>query len=428
MTRRRVVVTGMGVVAPNGVGLDEFDAALRAGRSGLRHVPKLAELGFGCTVAGVPQRTDAVAERYFDSDLLLAMNANHRFGAIAAVDAWTDAGFARPDRNDEHVHWEAGAILGTGIGGLDTVGERLVPMTDAGKVRRLGSTIVEQVMSSGVSARISGLLALGNQVTTNSSACSTGTEAIIEGANRIRAGLAERMLCGGSEGDSHYIWAGFDGMRVLSRNFNAEPERASRPMSASAGGFVPGSGAGVLHLESLESATARGARIHAEVLGGALNCGGHRGGGSMTAPNPDSVRRCIAGALADAGISPDEVDAISGHLTATGADPNEVEAWAAALLAAPGELPPITATKSMIGHALGAAGAIESVACVQMLRGGYVHPARNCEDVHPRIEPFAASIPHEARPMPQLATIAKASFGFGDVNACVVFRKWTGER
>lgn len=425
MSRRRVVVTGMGVVAPNGVGLEAFDAALRAGRSGIRGVPKLAELGFACTVAGVPQETDAVAGAYFDGELLLAMNANHRFGGIAAVDAWTDAGFARPERGDDRVHWECGAVLGTGIGGLDTVGEKLVPMTDAGKVRRLGSTIVEQVMSSGVSARVSGLLALGNQVTTNSSACSTGTEAILEGALRIRTGLAERMLCGGSEGDSHYSWAGFDGMKVLSRRFNDEPEKASRPMSASAGGFVPGSGAGVLHLESLESAEKRGARIYAELLGGALNCGGHRGGGSMTAPNPESVRRCIQGALADAAVAPREVDAINGHLTATGADPNEVDAWAKALERGPGELPPITSTKSMIGHALGAAGAIESVACVLMLQGGYVHASLNCEDVHPRIEPFAASIPHATRPLPGLATIVKASFGFGDVNACAVFRKWT---
>jgi 3-oxoacyl-(acyl-carrier-protein) synthase len=282
-------------------------------------------------------------------------------------------------------------------------------------------------MGSGVSARVSGLLALGNQVTSNSSACSTGTEAIVEGATRIRHGLAERMLCGGSEGHSHYSWAGFDAMRVLSRRFNDEPEKASRPMSASAGGFVPGAGAGVLHLESLESASKRGARIHAELLGGALNCGGHRGGGSMTAPNPESVRRCIRAALADAGLDPREIDAINGHLTATGADPNEVEAWAAALDRAPCDLPPITSTKSMIGHALGAAGAIESVACVQMLLGGYVHPSRNCEDVHPRIAPYAGSIPHERRPLPQLRTIIKASFGFGDVNACVVYRKWTGE-
>jgi 3-oxoacyl-(acyl-carrier-protein) synthase len=416
----------MGVVAPNGIGLAAFDAALREGRSGLSHVPRLAELGFACTVAGVPPGVDAAAEAAFDGEMLLAMNANHRMGALAAVEAWTDAGFERPAAHDDRVHWEAGAVLGTGVGGLDTVGGKLVPMTDAGKVRRMGSTVVEQVMGSGVSARVSGLLALGNQVTSNSSACSTGTEAVLDGLARIRAGLAERMLCGGSEGDSHYIWAGFDAMRVLSRRFNEEPEKASRPMSASAGGFVPAAGAGVLHLESLESAERRGARIHAEVLGGALNCGGHRGGGSMTAPNPEGVRRCIRAALADAGIAPPEVDAISGHLTATGADPNEVEAWAAALEAAPGALPPITATKSLVGHALGAAGGIEGVACVLMLRGGYVHASRNCEDVHPRVEPFAASIPHETKPMPALRTIAKASFGFGDVNACVVFRKWGG--
>jgi 3-oxoacyl-(acyl-carrier-protein) synthase len=426
VTRRRVVVTGMGVVAPNGVGLDAFDAALREGRSGVRHVPRLAELGFACTVAGVPPGVDAAAEAALEAELLLAMNANHRMGALAAIEAWTDAGFERPRPDDDRVHWEAGAVLGTGVGGLDTVGGKLVPMTDAGRVRRMGSTVVEQVMGSGVSARVSGLLALGNQVTSNSSACSTGTEAVLEGVARIRAGLAERMLCGGSEGDSHYIWAGFDAMRVLSRRFNEEPDKASRPMSASAGGFVPAAGAGVLHLESLESAERRGARIHAEVLGGVLNCGGHRGGGSMTAPNPEGVRRCIRGALADAGITPREVDAISGHLTATGADPSEVEAWAAALEAAPGALPPITATKSMVGHALGAAGGIESVACVLMLRGGYVHASRNCEDVHPRVEPFAASIPHETKPMPALRTIAKASFGFGDVNACIVFRKWDG--
>lgn len=427
MSGRRVVVTGMGVVAPNAIGLAAFDAALRAGTSGLRHVPKLAELGFGCTVAGVPQGADTIAEAYFDAELLLAMNGNHRYGSIAAVDAWVDAGFERPDPADDHVYWEAGAVLGTGVGGLDTVGERLVPSTDAGKVRRLGSTIVEQVMGSGISARVSGLLALGNQVTSNSSACSTGTEAIVLGATRIRHGLAERMLCGGSEGASQYSWAGFDAMRVLSRKFNDEPEKASRPMSASAAGFVPGSGAGVLHLESLDSAAKRGARIYAELLGGALNCGGHRGGGSMTAPNPDSVRRCIRAALADGGLDPHEIDAINGHLTATGADPSEVAAWADALERSPDQLPPITSTKSMIGHALGAAGAIESVACIQMLLGGYVHPSLNCEDVHPRIEPYAASIPHVLRPLPQLTTIVKASFGFGDVNACVVYRTWTGD-
>jgi 3-oxoacyl-(acyl-carrier-protein) synthase len=260
-------------------------------------------------------------------------------------------------------------------------------------------------------------------VTTNSSACSTGTEAVAEGCLRIRQGLAERMLCGGVEAASHYIWAGFDAMRVLARSWNDEPERASRPLSASAGGFVPGAGAGVLLLESLESALARGARIRAEVLGVALNCGGHRGGGSMTAPNPAGVERCIRAALGDGGLEPGRIDVVNGHLTATGADPREVASWARALGRGPERFPLLTATKSLIGHALGAAGGIECVASVLMAEGDFVHASLNCEDVHPEIEPFAGAIVHQSRPAP-VGTVAKAGFGFGDVNAVVVFGKW----
>lgn len=420
----RVVVTGLGVLAPNGNSARDFEMAIRKGQSGIRLDERMVEHGFGSHVAGVPQGVDELADSYFDAELLLAMNSAHRYAAIAAVDAWIDAGLERPDRDDDAVDWDTGTVLGTGIGGMDTIATRVVPLTEARKVRRLGSTAVEQVMTSGVSARLSGILALGNQVTTNSSACSTGSEAISMGAERIRHGLATRMLCGGVEGDSHYVWAGFDAMRVLCRRFNDAPERASRPMSATAAGFVPSAGAGILMLESLESARERGVRIYAEVLGSAINCGGHRNGGSMTAPNPYGVRRCITAALADAGIEPREVDAINGHLTATAADPREVESWAAALGCAARDLPPITSTKSMIGHALGAAGAIESVACVLMVSGGFVHPSINCEDVHPEIEPYAASIPHTVLELPELEVVVKAGFGFGDVNACLVFRKW----
>ncbi len=420
----RVVVTGLGVLAANGNGIHAFELALRKGHSGIRQNEKMIECGFGSHVAGVPQGIDEIAESYFDEDMLRAMNSGHRFASIASVDAWTDAGLERPDPADDTVDWDTGAILGTGIGGMDTIAAKVVPLTDSKMIRRLGSTAVEQVMASGVSARLSGLFALGNQVTTNSSACSTGSEAISMGFERIRNGLAKRMLCGGAEGASHYIWAGFDAMRVLCRKFNDEPERASRPMSASAAGFVPSAGAGVLMLESLDSARERGARIYCEIAGSAVNCGGHRGGGSMTAPNPESVKRCIKAALADAQTQPEEVGAINAHLTATGADPNEVRSWSAALDCRPQDLPPITSTKSMIGHALGAAGGIESVASVLMLRGGFIHASINCGDVHPEIEPYAASIPHTARELPDLQVVMKAGFGFGDVNACVVFRKW----
>ena len=421
---RRVVITGLGVIAPNGNGIRDFELALRKGQSGVCYQPQMEECKFACRVAGCPEGVDELAEASFAEDELMAMNMSHRYASLAAVEAWTDAGFELPDRDDDRVQWDAGAILGTGIGGMDVIASKVVPLTDAGKVRRLGSTVVEQVMSSGISARISGQLALGNQVTSNSSACSTGTEAVAMGLERIRRGLADRMLCGGAEAASHHIWAGFDSMRFLCRDFNDEPEKASRPMSASAGGFVPGAGAGVLLLEELDSAEARGARIYAEVLGAGVNCGGHRSGGSMTAPNPEGVRRCIRLALDDAGLAASEVDAISGHLTATGADPAELSSWTRALECQPDALPPIVSTKSMVGHLLGAAGAVESVASILMLRGGFVHPSINCEDVHPEIEPYAASIPHEMWERADMRVMIKAGFGFGDVNACLVFRKW----
>ena len=417
-------MTGLGVLAPNGHGLEAFERALRQGESGIRVVPGLAELKFGCQVGGVPQGVDQLQGDYLSDEELYAMNPNMVYAAIAAIDAWTDAGLPRiaPDAEPD---WSTGAVIGTGIGGIDTIAEKLAPKTDAGKVARLGSTMVEQIMSSGNSARVAGLLGLGNQVTTNSSACNTGTEAIVEAFHRIREGRAERMLAGGSEGHSKYIWAGFDAMKVLNRGKNDAPAQASRPLSASAAGFIPGSGSGVLMLESLDSARARGARIWAEVLGGFVNCGGHRQGGSMTAPNPTSVQRCIRGAVAMAGILPRDIGLINGHLTATFADPHEVENWRAALELSAEQLPLIQSTKSLIGHALGAAGGIECVASVLQVARGFAHGSLNCEDLHPEVARFASSVVHQTREVPELSVIAKASFGFGDVNGCVIFKKYS---
>lgn len=423
MTNQRVVITGLGVLAPNGHGLAAFAGALKEGKSGIRFHQHLADAKFGCQVGGIPENVDALQRRYLSDEELLAMNPNMIYAAIAALDAWADAGLRRAPPEADEVDWDTGAIIGTGIGGIDTIAEKLAPKVDAGKVGRLGSTMVEQIMSSGNSARIAGLLGLGNQVSTNSSACNTGTEAVVDAFFRIREGRAVRMLAGGSEGSSKYIWAGFDGMKVLNRTKNDAPAEASRPLSASAAGFIPGSGAGVLMLESLASAQARGARIYAEVLGGYVNCGGHRMGGSMTAPNPTSVRRCIQGAVAMAGIEPKQIGAINGHLTATFADPKEVRSWSEALELSPERMPLIHSTKSLIGHALGAAGGIECVASVLELHHGFVHGSANCEDLHPEITPFASRIPHRSIDVPDLEIIAKASFGFGDVNGCVIFKK-----
>ncbi|MRR15209.1 MAG: beta-ketoacyl-[acyl-carrier-protein] synthase family protein [Deltaproteobacteria bacterium] len=421
---RRVVITGMGVAAPNAHGLKDFEQALREGRSGIRFQQLLADLKFGCQIAGIPENFDAIRKSYFDHEKLMSINDNIGYASVSAVDAWTDGGFKIPDSDDETVDWDTGVIAGSGIGGMDTIAQSVVPMINEGRVRRLGSRIVEQVMNSGTSARIGGLIGAGNKVTSNSSACSTGNEAIIDALWRIRDGLAKRMIAGGSEGATPYIWGGFDAMRVICRKFNDNPAAGSRPLSASACGFVPGSGGAMLLLEDLETALSRGARIYAEVVGGAVNSGGQRMGGSMTAPNPEGVRRCIRAAVADAGIGPQEVDAVNGHLTATYADPIEVQNWAAALERTPDNFPYINATKSLIGHCLGAAGAIESVAAVLQVYRGFLHPSLNCEDVHPDVAPYAAKIPQKCMEFPELKYLAKAGFGFGDVNSCIIFKKW----
>ncbi len=423
MKNARVVITGMGVLAPNAHGLEEFEVALREGRSGIRHSELLRDLNFACQVVGQPQNVDALKEKYLAPASLLAMNSSMTFAAIAALDCWRDAGFKVIDQAEGIVDWDTGAIVGTGVGGVDTIGGQVTPFTDQGKVKRLGSTMVEQSMSSAVSANIGGLLGLGGQVTTNSSACSTGTEAIINAFWNIKEGRIKRMLAGSSEGISQYTWATFDAMRVLARGFNDEPTKASRPMSATAKGFVPSSGAGMLMLENLDSALARGARIYAEIVGVHVNCGGQRNGGSISAPNPHGVVRCIQTALAMANISYKDIDLINGHLTATMADPLELKNWQNALQCKAHELPFINSTKSLIGHALGAAGSIECVACVLQLYKGFMHGSVNCEDLHPEIAPFSERIMRSTKAF-NAKFLAKASFGFGDVNACLLLQKW----
>jgi len=285
---------------------------------------------------------------------------------------------------------------------------------------------VVQTMASGVSAYLGGIIGLGNQVSTNSSACSTGTEAILMAYERIKLGKATRMLAGSSSDHGPYLWGGFDAMRVMNYRQNETPEQASRPMSAMAAGFVPGSGAGALVLETLESANERGAKIYAEIIGGAINAGGQRGEGTMTAPNSEAVQRCIKGAIHDAAIHANDIDAINGHLTATVKDSVEVKNWAEALDRKGKNFPYIHSLKSMIGHCIGAAGSIECVASVIELDQGFLFPSINCEDVHPDITSTIdeEKIVRTLKTPEQLNIIAKASFGFGDVNSCIILKKF----
>jgi len=420
---RRVVITGLGIVAPNGVGIADFTKAIKNGDSGIRFYQELEDLNFSCCIGGIPDVTEELKATYFTSLQLHNFNSSGiLYGCIAGIDAWKDAGFSVDA--ESKLDFDSGTVFGTGTSGVDKFREAIYKLDDK-KVKRLGSTVVVQTMASGVSAYLGGMLGLGNQVTTNSSACTTGTEAIMMGFDRIRSGKAKRMLVGSCSDHGPYLWGGFDAMRVMTYKHNNAPEKGSRPMSTTASGFVPGSGAGALVLESLESALERGANVYAEILGGAINSGGQRNGGTMTAPNCIAVQRCIQEALENSDTKASEIDAVNGHLTATLKDPVEIQNWATALQRKDTDFPYINSIKSMVGHCLAAAGSIESVAAVLQLKEGFIFPNINCEDVHPEIEKIISEerIPKKMINK-ELNIVAKASFGFGDVNACVIFKKY----
>ena len=421
--KHRVVITGMGVVAPNAIGLKNFLEAIKHGKSGIKFHQKLRDLKFSCCIGGVPSVTEELKSQYltplqlrgFDSSGIL-------YGCIAGIDAWKDAGFEI--NKNSPVDYDSGMVFGTGTSGTEKFREAIYKL-DNKKVKRLGSTVVLQTMASGISAYLGGILGLGNQVTTNSSACTTGTEALLMGFERVQSGKASRMLVGSCSDDGAYIWGGFDAMRVMTYKHNDTPTKGSKPMDAEASGFVPGSGSGALVLESLETALKRRATIYAEVLGGNINSGGQRNGGTLTAPNSEAVQKCIVDALKDANIKSNEIDAINGHLTATTKDIHEIESWTKALQRKGKEFPMINSLKSMTGHCLAAAGSIENVATVLQLKHQFIFPNINCDEVHPDILNL---IEKEKIPTKllnkKLNIIAKASFGFGDVNGCVIFKRY----
>ena len=422
--KNRVVITGLGVVAPNGVGIADFTKAIKTGTSGITFHQSLKDKGFSCCIGGIPTISEEKKAAYLSPLQLRGFNSTSiLYGCIAGMDAWKDAGFKEGENSN--LDYDSGLIFGTGTSGIEKFREAIYKIDDQ-QVRRLGSTSVVQTMASGISAYLGGILGLGNQVTTNSSACTTGTEALLMGFDRIKNGKAKRMLVGSSSDSSLYTWGGFDAMRVMSYKHNENPEKGSRPMSETAAGFVPGSGAGALVLESLESALERKATIYAEVLGGNINSGGQRNGGTLTAPNSEAVQKCIINAMADAQISSHEIDVINGHLTATSKDALEIENWTKALQRKKNQFPYINSLKSMVGHCLAAAGAIESVASVIQLKEQFVFPNINCEDIHPEIsELIAPEKVLQSTIEKKINIIAKASFGFGDVNACVIFKEYS---
>ena len=418
----RVVITGLGVVSPNGLGIPDFLHAIQNGVSGVKYIPQYEELKFHCQASGMPEFEWDQLKNYITETSLYGLKSKGiAFGIKAALDAWTDAG---NEIAGEETLWETGCVFGSSVADTDVI-KNAITRVDAKESKKLGSRVVEQIMNSGVTAYIGGRLGLGNKIISNSSACATGTQAILMGHEYIKHGIAKRMVVGSSEFVDAYVFGAFDSMRILSRNFNDHPEKASRPMSMSAGGFVPGSGAGALVLEDLDFALARNATIYAEILGGSNNSGGQRNGGTMTAPSSAGVIRCIHEALADANTSARSIDLVCGHLTATLADKLEIENWVQALGRSGEDFPLVNSLKSMIGHCLSAAGSIEVVAAVLQIVHGFVHPNINLEDPNPEIVNLISShnLP-TTMVKKEINVVAKANFGFGDINTCLIISKY----
>lgn len=415
----RVVITGVGVVAPGATGLSAFERLLKSGRSVVGSDRRLERLNFNCRVSGqCTLSADALLATLSELDQRRWTSSGLRFASVAGHEALTMSRLPVPL---EEPDVRRSVVFGASAPSLDVLRD-MFALTDAGKAKKLGSSAVELQMPSTPAAHLAARLGAGGQVTCNSAACATGTEALLMGYERILSGQADVVLVGSTEAESPHLWSGFDALRVLSYKHNDAPERASRPLSASASGLVPAAGAGALVLERMSHAQARDAAVLAEVLGGHVNCGAQRQGGSMSAPNPSAMRRCVFEALRRAQVEPRAVDAISGHLTATRADPVEVECWSDALDRRGDAFPWLTAPKAIWGHALTACGALELVASVVQLRSGFLHGSPNCEDLHPAVAERVAPrrVVRETIFPDRLQTLVKANFGFGDVNACVV--------
>jgi len=425
MNSHRVVITGMGVISSIGNNLQEFTQSLKEGKSGIQKIPLLEELGFGCQLGGLINIAAAPYYSYIEQFLLSEASNVVKYAVVAGLEAWANAGLSIPENFDNEPDYNTGLITGSAIGTVDIYEHKILPNVQNKTLRRLRSTTVEHSMLSAPSANLAGILGLANYIGFNSSACSTGTESIILGYRHIKQGFAQRMLVGGVDIFTPAGWSGFDAMRVTNRNSNEHPELASRPMSTSAQGFVPAEGCGMLVLEDYQTAIERGAPIIAEIVGGYINSGGQRKGGTMTAPSSEGVIRCIHEAIKDANIQPTDIDLISGHLSSTMADVLEVQNWSQALNRKGSDFPYINSLKSLTGHNIGATGAIETIATALQLKHQFLHPSLNCEDLHPEISLLISDkkIPYQPQNNISLQYAIKSSFGFGDTNAILILKR-----
>ncbi len=411
--RERAVITGLGAVTPLGNDVSTYWAGLVAGRSGVGWIGAYDAADQEVRIAAEVKGFDAV-------ELLGRKKARRtdRFTQMALVAADEAIADARLDFEDEGVGRNAAVLLGTGGGGLNTLLDNADVMRERG-ARRVSPMMIPMLMANSAAGEIAIEYGLRGLTLSLASACATGTHAIGEAARLIGMGAAKVVIGGASDAWIHPVtMASFNNMQALSRR-NDEPERASRPFDSDRDGFVAGEGAGVLVLESLEHARLRGARIYAEVTGyGASSDAFH-----ITAPD-DQGRGAILSmerALEDAGLHPEEIDYVNAHGTST---PLNDAIETKAIHQVFGEHAyrvPISSTKSMIGHLLGAAGAVEAIACIKSLETGMLHPTTNYETPDPDCD--LDYVPNQARETHPRTALSN-SFGFGGHNATLIFTAW----
>jgi 3-oxoacyl-[acyl-carrier-protein] synthase II len=419
---KRVVVTGMGMLTPLGCGVEPTWSRLIKGESGASKVDRFDVSDLSCKIACQLPRGDGSNGTY-NPDQWMEPKEQRKvdqfivYAMCAARQALDHAGWHPQSYEDQT---RTGVLIGSGIGGIEGIADVAVILKEKGPRRVTPFFIPGRIinLASGYVSIEFGLKGPNHAVVT---ACSTGAHAIGDAARMIMLGDADVMLAGGTESPVNRIsLAGFAALRALSTGFNDEPTRASRPYDKDRDGFVMGEGAGVVVLESLEHAKARGAKIYAELIGYGLSGDAYH----ITAPAPDGdgAFRCMQAAIARAGLTPGDIDYINAHGTSTPLG-DEIELGAVQRMVgnAAGRIS-MSSTKSCIGHLLGAAGAVEAIFCILAIRDGIAPPTINLDN--PSVETPIDLVAHQARKR-EIDIALSNSFGFGGTNASLVFRRYT---
>lgn len=411
---RRVVVTGMGVICPVGNDLPTAWANLIAGKSGVGPITHFDASAYRTTIAAEIKGFDP--KDHFGAKEARRMDPFAQYAVVAAREAVRDAGL-NPEELRNHLGERTAVIIGSGIGGMSTVTEQILTLFERGPAK-VSPFLIPMILPETAASMVALEFGLRGPNMAVTSACATGANAIGEASEIIRRGAADLALCGGTEaGVIPISVAGFSAMRALSER-NDEPERASRPFDRDRDGFVVGEGAGVLVLEELEHARARGARIYAELVGYGTNDDAYH----ITAPdeNGAGAAACMRLALESARMRPEEIDYVNAHGTSTPLNDATETLAIKTVFGTHAYRLAVSSTKSMTGHLLGAAGAVEAAFSVMTLWEGIIPPTINLDHPDPACD--LDYVPHQAR-RAALRAVLSNSFGFGGHNVCLIFRR-----